>query len=161
MEDAPTMRIRHVFADRLVSASDLNRRSSAILDMALQGPVTITRNDQHFALLRRDLAAHMSAVADQVALFSEAIQALRTTRVEGDLPEHHPFQWMKAFDEEHLQDMENDLIECLEKVVSETDLEAVETSLLKWRAHAVSMLGGVMGDGFDVGSSPSAPRFSC
>jgi hypothetical protein len=65
-----------LFGDQLVTATELNRRSGAILDMALSKPVTITRNDQHFALLRRELVAQLSALSDQVSMYAEAVEGV-------------------------------------------------------------------------------------
>lgn len=64
-----------LFGDQLATATELNRRSGAILDMALSKPV-ITRNDQRFALLRRELVAQLSALSDQVSMYAEAVEGV-------------------------------------------------------------------------------------
>ena len=44
-----------IYSDCIVTSSELNRRSGQILDTALTTPVTITRNNDSFALVKRDL----------------------------------------------------------------------------------------------------------
>ena len=52
-----------IFSDEVVSAKDLNRQSGRILDVALERPVTITRNSQAFALLpRQDVTTLIQSV---------------------------------------------------------------------------------------------------
>lgn len=153
VEESQMMKIRRIFTDHLVSATELNRRGGAVLDMALRGPVTITRKDEHFALLRRDIVAHMSAVSDQVILFTDVMQAIHTARATDAMPDNHPYRWLNAFEVEDLQDMEDELLASLAKVVSEIDLEAVETSVYEWHASAVAISSGVLDDAFDPDSA--------
>ncbi|MFO0448078.1 MAG: hypothetical protein ACK52I_05315, partial [Pseudomonadota bacterium] len=56
-----------IYSDELVTATELNRQPGRILDKALEHPITITRNDQSFALLRRE----------DVALFVKTAQHSR------------------------------------------------------------------------------------
>ena len=51
---------RLVYGDELITATELNRQPGRVLDLTMDRPITITRNDQHFALLRRDEIALMS-----------------------------------------------------------------------------------------------------
>lgn len=148
-------KFRRMFSDHLFSATDLNRRCGAILDAALRGPVTITRKDDAFALLRRDVAAHLSAVAHQATLFTEAQYAILKVRLEGDsMPYDHPYGWLKAFGLDDLKDMEAELLVSLVQVVNETDLEAVETSLYEWRESAIAILDGTLDEAFAKESNP-------
>jgi hypothetical protein len=62
-----------IYSDELVSATELNRQTGHVLDMAFQRPITITRNDQAFALLRREDAARIAnASAHAEVLFNLA-----------------------------------------------------------------------------------------
>ena len=45
---------RLVYGDELITATELNQQPGRVLDLAMEHPVTITRNDQHFILLRRE-----------------------------------------------------------------------------------------------------------
>lgn len=57
-----------LFGDQLVAATELNRRVGAILNMAMEQPVTIIRNNQYCALLPRELVAQLSALRDSEGL---------------------------------------------------------------------------------------------
>ncbi len=57
-----------LFGDQLVTATELNRRVGAILNMAMEQPVTIIRNNQYCALLPRELVAQLSALRDSEGL---------------------------------------------------------------------------------------------
>jgi hypothetical protein len=52
-----------LFDDRIVSSSDLNRRSGEVLRSALDRPITITRADGDLVLMRRTLAAELVRAA--------------------------------------------------------------------------------------------------
>ena len=49
-----------IYSDCIVTSSELNRRSGQILDTALTTPVTITRNNDSFALVKRDLMTDLA-----------------------------------------------------------------------------------------------------
>ncbi|MCE2720285.1 MAG: hypothetical protein LW708_15980 [Anabaena sp. 49628_E55] len=49
----------NAYSDELVTATELNRQPGKVLDKAYEHPITITRNDQSFALLRREDVAYL------------------------------------------------------------------------------------------------------
>lgn len=151
-EGTVKVRIGNIFGDTVVSATDLARQARAILDIALKAPVTITRNDQHFALMRRDLAARMSAVVEQAAEFTAAMQALHTAQ-NGGLSEDHPFAWLKVFTPEDLNEMGRELVDALATVERGSDLKAVTSAVYEWRASAMAIANGVL-DEDDSDSEP-------
>ena len=65
-----------IYSDDLISATELNRPPGRILDMALEHPVTITRNDHAFALLRREKMAELVKAAAQTKFVVEIINDL-------------------------------------------------------------------------------------
>ena len=54
-----------IYSDELISATELNRQPGRVLDIAQERPVTITRNDHAFALLRREQMAGLVKAAAQ------------------------------------------------------------------------------------------------
>jgi hypothetical protein len=40
---------RLIYGDELITATELNQQPNRVLDLAMEHPVTITRNDQYFA----------------------------------------------------------------------------------------------------------------
>ena len=61
---------RLVYGYELITATELNQQPGRVLDLAMEHPVTITRNDQHFALLRReDMALWVKAATLSLNVF--------------------------------------------------------------------------------------------
>lgn len=123
-------------------------------DMVLRVPVTITRNNEHFALLRRELVAHMSAISEQVTLFTDVMHAIQIARTDASLSAEHPFHWLTAFDDDDLVEMEHELLTCLASVVHNEDVEAVESAVYGWRASACVIQSGVLADALTAESDP-------
>ncbi len=94
----------NVYSDELVTATELNRQPGRILDKALDHPVTITRNDQSFALLRREKVASLVKAArhgrDVFELLSVAFRLLLRQKIGTE----HPYGWLRVFDQEDLQE---------------------------------------------------------
>ncbi len=59
---------RLVYGDELITATELNQQPNRVLDLAMEHPVTITRNDQHFAAPGRDGAVGKSCQGERILL---------------------------------------------------------------------------------------------
>lgn len=149
-------RVGRLFGDQLVTATELNRRVGAILDMAIKQPVTITRKNQHFALLRRELAAQLSALCDQVTMYTQAMMAIRLVLSGKELYEDHPYRWLRAYDTGDLDLMRDELIEAITEVVQGSDAEAVEGVIHEWHESAVAAESEVLEQAFETESEPIA-----
>src|SRR5690242_6107132 len=86
-----------VFDDVIVSATALNRHSGEILDQALEKCVTIMRNDQAFALLRREEAAGMTALLRSAQQVLDLWHAVERVRSGAALDPANEFEWISAF----------------------------------------------------------------
>lgn len=97
------MAVPTIFQDEIFTATDLNRRAGHILDEARSHPVTITRNDEAFALLpRKDVFRMVEATANAKRMVDVAT-AVSTYKQSGTpVPVGHPFEWLNAFDMEEL-----------------------------------------------------------
>lgn len=126
-----------LFADEVVPATTFYRQGKAVLDTALEKPVTITRNDQHFALMRRELAARLAAISDQVTVFTDAMTVVGKVRQKQLLGDDHPLRWLNTFDEEELQDFVEDLVRAMSQVVHSEDAEAVESVIYEWHQSSI------------------------
>lgn len=151
-----TLTPRVLFGDQLVTATELNRRGGAILDMALSRPVTITRNDQHFALLRRELVAQLSALSDQVSMYAEAMRAIRSVLSGRKLYEDHPYRWLHAYDASDLALMLDELMGALMEVAQGDDAEAVEGVIHEWYESAIAAQSQALDEAFEAESEPIA-----
>jgi hypothetical protein len=156
MEGHPMPRVGRVFGDQLVTATELNRRGGAILDIALRKPVTITRNDQHFALLRRELVAQLSALSDQASIYAEAMRAIRTVQSGKELYEGHPYRWLHVYGVDHLALMSDELTGALAEVVQGDDAEAVEGVIHEWHESSIAAESEVLNEAFETDPGPIA-----
>lgn len=147
-------RMGPLFGDQLVTATELNRRAGAILDMALHKPVTITRNDQHFALLPRESVAQLSAATDQLSMFADAIRAIQWVQSGNALRNDGWYRWLNDFDAEELTDLSNELIAAITEVAQGEDWEAVETVIHEWLESSIAVRSEVLTEAFDAKPDP-------
>src|ERR1039457_6548410 len=88
-----------VFGDEIFTATDLNRRAGHVLDEAANRPVTITRNDESFALLNRKDASRMVEAASNAKRIVDLVTAISTYGLaHAQIPIEHAFEWLNAFD---------------------------------------------------------------
>ncbi len=116
-----------IYSDELITATELNRQPGRILDKALEHPVTITRNDQSFALLRRENVALFVKAAQRskeiVELLSTAFRLLLKQKIGIE----HPYSWLGVFDAEELNEFIDEvtrayrLVDLYEKAWDELD----------------------------------------
>ena len=126
-----------VFDDEIVSATALNRHSGEILDRALEKCVTIMRNDQAFALLRRQDAAEMTALlwfAHQILDLLHAIEIVRSGKA---LDVANEFEWITAFSTDDLKAMADEVYSAFVRA-RRGEITADEASAVihEWRESA-------------------------
>jgi hypothetical protein len=126
-----------VFDDVIVSATALNRRSGEILDQALEKCVTIMRNDQAFALLRREQAAEMTNLLRCAQQVLDLIHAIDLVRSAVALDAGNEFEWITAFPSGDLKEMAEEVYEVYARARSgEVSPEAVEAVIHEWQESA-------------------------
>lgn len=129
-----------LFGDVLVTATELNRKVGATLDKALSTPVTITRNDQHFALLRREEVALMFAVSEQSSKFAEVMQAIKRARSGANLAKDREYAWLSVFDDDELSEMMGELVDAFGDMMhGGGGADAVGTVIHEWRESAIAV----------------------
>ncbi|MFN5977723.1 MAG: hypothetical protein ACK45W_00065, partial [Pseudanabaena sp.] len=105
-----------IYSDELVTATELNRQPGRILDKALEHPITITRNDQSFALLRREDVALFVKTAQHsreiVELLNTAFRLLLNQKIGAE----HPYGWLGVFDADELNEFINEVISAYRSV---------------------------------------------
>lgn len=133
-----------LFSDEVFSSTDLNRRSAEVLNHARRNPVTIARNNERFALLRREQAASLVRGITQmieVVQLAQGAVALRK-RCPGEVPPS--VAWMSAFDEEDRQAMLGEVFTACVQASTDDAWEAVEEILHQWRESAAVIESGVL-----------------
>jgi hypothetical protein len=135
--------IEGVFSDEVFTATELNRRGGAILDRARRRPVTISRNNEQFALLQREYAARLvgtvTRIVHSVAVLSEANAAIVGAQVS------EPFRWLRAYEKDDLQQLVSEVLQATRKASSsECDWDEVEALIHEWRESALVAQSGVL-----------------
>ena len=102
--------LNNIYSDELISATELNRQPGHVLDRGLEHPVTITRNDNAFALLRREEMAALVKAARQTRVVVEVINVAYRLSQGKDIGSDHPYEWLKAFDTEELNELNAETI---------------------------------------------------
>ncbi len=131
---------RLVYGDELITATELNRSSGRVLDLAMTQPVTITRNDQHFALLRRDeMALLVKAAAFSVKVFEVTAAAYRL-RLGEEIGLEHPYGWLKVFDKDELCELIAEIEKDYRLVESEPAAwDRIEATIYEWHQSAIAI----------------------
>jgi len=132
-----------IFSDEVYTATELNRHAGTILDRARNRPVTISRNNEQFALLPREQAAKLvgtvNRIARAVGVLSEANAALAGGSVS------KPFKWLTAYDKDDLQKLVAEvLLEARRAASNDGDWDNVEALIHEWRESALVARSGVL-----------------
>jgi hypothetical protein len=137
------------FEDELFSATDLNRRAGYVLDRALQHPVTITRNEQAFALLPRE---HMSKLIETArhtqTLFDLVNVAVRLIQSH-DISLEHSNRWLKAFDTEEINELLVELFDAYSQAQHSEDWTILTTTIHEWKESAMAISSQELAEAFD------------
>ena len=99
-----------IYSDELVTATELNRQPGRILDKALEHPITITRNDQSFALLRREDVALFVKTAQHSREIVELLNTAFRLLLKQTIGNEHPYGWLAVFDTDELNEFINELM---------------------------------------------------
>ncbi len=94
----------NAYSDELITATELNRQPGRVLDKALEHPITITRNDQAFALLRREEVTFLVKTAAQGRTVFEVINVAFRLLLGQKIGSEHPYGWLRVFDSDELQE---------------------------------------------------------
>jgi hypothetical protein len=132
-----------VFGDEVYTSTDLNRRAGEVLTQARSRPVTISRNNEQFALLRRDDAASLirtvNGIAGIIGILVETKSAIR-----GEEPSPR-FSWLKVFDKDDLEKLCSEVLGATNHALNtQTDFESVTSLIHEWRESALVAQSGVI-----------------
>jgi hypothetical protein len=141
-----------LFSDAVFSSTDLQKRGSEVLDSARIRPVTISRNSELFALLKREQAATLIRSIDSIhpviELVNASVAAIRNAPVKPAL------DWIRALDVDETRDMCTEVLTLtLRALESESDWDDVYGAIHAWRETAnLTIAGGIE----NVGLQPQA-----
>jgi len=132
-----------LFGDEVYSSTDLNRRAGEVLDHARRGPVTISRNKEQFALIKREQAAEWVKALGQVGPVLELLDGA-LCRGEGKQTPSN-LSWLKAFDTDDLRKMIREVLVASIAALRETgDWELVNSIIHEWHESGLAVTRGVL-----------------
>lgn len=129
-----------VYGDELITATELNRQPGRILDRAREHPVTITRNDEYFALLPRDDMTFWVKSATQAKVVFEIINVAYRLRLKEQIADEHPYGWLKVFDSQELGELVTDLENAFRLVgVEARAIDMLDVLVHEWHESALAI----------------------
>jgi hypothetical protein len=133
-----------LFSDEVFSSTDLHRRSAEVLNHARRTPVTIARNGERFALIRREQAA--SLVKGLAQMVEAAQLAQGAVALRRNCPDALPpsVAWMTAFDEEDRLSMLTEVLTACAQASTDDTWETVGDIIHHWRESAAVAESGVL-----------------
>ncbi len=138
-----TMRLggkNSLYSDELISATELNRQPGRILDIAALHPVTITRNDHAFALLRREEMAYYVKAAAMTKIAVEIINVAYQLSQGKDIASNHDdYGWMKTFDTDELNELVAEIINACSVGSDSNDWDLLDVVIHEWRESAMAI----------------------
>jgi hypothetical protein len=129
-----------VFTDEIFTATDLNRRAGQVLDEAKRRPVTITRNDEAFALLLRKDASHLMETVFHGGHMVDLLTAISNYRRAGnDIQPGHSFEWLNAFDVDDLDTLQAEAYAAFREARASGSWDDFDAVLHEWQESAVAV----------------------
>jgi hypothetical protein len=128
---------RLIYGDELITATELNQQPNRVLDLAMEHPVTITRNDQHFALLRREeMTLWVKAATLSLTVFEVTAAAYRL-RLGEAISSANPYHWLTVFDSDELSELIAELEKAYRLAESESGAwNQIEIVIHEWHESA-------------------------
>jgi hypothetical protein len=139
-----------IFGDEIFTATDLNRRAGHVLDEAKNHPVTITRNDEAFALLLRKDASRMVEAVSNARRMVDLVTAVSTYRQSAaQVPVGHSFEWLNAFDLDELRDLLTEVHGVFRRAAdAEISWGDFEAAIEEWHESAIALRSEVLAAAF-------------
>lgn len=139
-----------IFGDEIFTATDLNRRAGHILDEAKHRPVTITRNDEAFALLpRKDASRMVEAVAASTQMIALMTAVYKFKQVGMEVPTESPFEWLNAFDAEEALDLLAEANQTFHRALArEASWDDFDAVLHEWHESAIAVRSESLAEAF-------------
>lgn len=132
--------LTNVYSDELIPENTFNKEPGNVLDLAWKNPVTITRNQQYFALLRRDDLTQMMKVITISKKVLEILDIAYKLRLGEDVNSQHPFVWLKVFDSDELGEFITEILNAFQGLSSGiNDWELLDAVIHEWQESAIAI----------------------
>jgi hypothetical protein len=134
-----------VFSDDVFTSTELNRRTAEVLNHAREHPVTIERNNERFALIRREQAADLFNAVSSLASVLDVIRGFIAIKKAQQPPP--TVAWIQAFEEDDQCLMIDELLKtATASVCGEATRDELADLLYQWRESSHVILSGVLRD---------------
>ncbi|MBW4635161.1 MAG: hypothetical protein KME30_25685 [Iphinoe sp. HA4291-MV1] len=129
-----------IYSDELITATELNRQPGRVLDKALEHPVTITRNDQSFALLPRENVALFVKAAQRSREIVELLNTAFRLLLKQKIGTEHPYGWLEVFDSDELNEFIDEIMSAYRSVdLSEKAWDELDAIIHEWHESALAI----------------------
>lgn len=137
-----------IFNDAIFTSSELNRRSGYVLDTALEKPVTITRNNDSFALVERKLMANMTMGIEQMNRVNQIVNVVLRLTLGQKIVSANEYKWLEEFETEERVELVNEVYEALNLAQYTNDWEEVAAIIHEWRESAIALSSNELDEAF-------------
>jgi hypothetical protein len=130
-----------IYSDELITATELNRQPGRVLDKALEHPVTITRNDQSFALLRHENVTLFVKAAQRSKEIVELLSTAFRLLLNQNIGTEHPYGWLRVFDSDEITEFIDEVTEAYRLVdLYEKAWDELDAIIHEWHESALAIL---------------------
>jgi hypothetical protein len=131
-----------LFSDEMFTSTDLNRRSGEVLNRARKHPVTIARNNEQFALIRRDQAANLIKALGQIREIVDICQGAVSVKV--GIDPSPAVAWMSSLGEEDRIAMLREILTQYSRASEAEDWDSLGDLIHEWKESAAVMQSGAI-----------------
>lgn len=136
-----TLQSESLYSDIIFTSKDLNRKSGSVLDEAMKQPVTITRNSDTFALLKRERMGEITKASYYKTVVISIMNSVFRLSLGNALEEHDPYQWISEFDNEDREEMVAEILQTLKYAEETNDWDELKSVIFEWRESAIANQG--------------------
>jgi prevent-host-death family protein len=143
-----------VFGDDVYTSTDLNRRSGEVLNRAREHPVTISRNNEQFALFPREQAAKLVRTVNRISVAVELLGAIHEAISRGT----PSISWLRIFERDDLEKFFAEVLSATHDAsLGRCDWDQVDAVIHEWHESALVAKSGVLDAAMNSESSDETP----
>ena len=130
-----------ILKDRVISATELNRRSGALLKEAVRRPITVLRSSGNVVMLSRERMARSFQAEEQSKTIQEIMSNLMTRLVSKSKKNVTPrYRWMNQFDDTDLREFAREYVEVFGRASSGLiEWNEVDALVHEWQESAIAL----------------------
>lgn len=128
-----------VLEDPVFNSTTLAKQTSMVLDQADKGVVTITRNNEAYAIFNREQASWLVKANKYLGEACYVLAAGGQCLSDSAVDQENPCQWVASIDTKHLKEMLTEITSILAKAASDdSQLEELDAVIYEWHRSAIA-----------------------